>query len=373
MHLSYSILKYSSFLFFFFGFSFVYSQIDSSYVEEEEDYSIYENVEDVGEIKTYCSPKILDLSPNRFISIGYDLTGYGKLKTSLEGSYNPKENVNYTESSNVFYSGLRINANIPIISLSSFIWQIGGGVNQSTYYISNSIPNNTDHKYFTKELAQTLTNIKLNTTLFKPFNDKTFVILQLLGELNGNYNFKSSKTNPNLENIRYSGTLIYGRRPHDRLQWGIGLSRTYRAGELNYIPVVMYNFTSSNRKWGTEILFPAKAFYRRKINSRNIILAGYELEGTTYRLHETEFNSKNLELRRSEIRLRLDFQKQIKGFFWFGIQAGIILNYSFNVDDLTNTNNKDFFRGFTGNQNYTMLNKMEPMPYINFSLNLVSL
>ncbi|MFT4826970.1 MAG: hypothetical protein ACI96L_000251, partial [Paracoccaceae bacterium] len=30
-----------------------FSQIDSSYVEEEEDYSMYDDVEDVGEIKTY--------------------------------------------------------------------------------------------------------------------------------------------------------------------------------------------------------------------------------------------------------------------------------------------------------------------------------
>ncbi len=348
-----------------------FSQIDSNYIEEEEDYSIYDDVEDIGEITTYCSPKIFDLSPNRFISIGYDITGPGTLKTSNEGAYSPDTDATQTGSSRVFYNGLRINANIPVISLSSFVWQIGGGFNQARYHGENNLSN--DHGKLVDELEQTLTSISLKTTLFKPIGEKTFLILQMLGELNGNYNLKTSKTQPNLENTRFSATLIYGRRPHDRLQWGIGLTRSYRAGDMNYLPVIMYNFTSKNRKWGTEILFPAKAHYRRKFNSRNILLAGYELEGSTYRLYDTQFNAQNLELRRSEIRLRLDYQKQIKGFLWIGIQAGVALNYSFNVDDLTSYDNKDFFRGFFGEQNYTMINQMTPLPYLNISLNLVSL
>ncbi len=362
--------RYSLLLVFSLLFQTIFSQIDSNYVEEEEDYSIYDNVEDVGVIKTYCSPKVLDLSPNRFISIGYDLTGKGLLKTTAEGMYAPDESIGtYDGSSKINYRGLRINANIPVISKSSFIWQIGGGFNQSRIQGENALPDG-EHKDFVEEIGL-LTSLSLKTTLFKPVGEKTFLILQILGELNGNYDFKTSKTQPDFDNTRLSATFLYGRRPHDRLQWGIGVTRSYRAGDLNYLPVFMYNFTSANRKWGTEILFPARAAYRRKFNSRNILLAGYVLEGGTYRLYDTPFVSQNLELRRSEIRLRLDYQKQIKGFIWLGIQAGVILNYSFNVDDLGDSN-RDFFRGFFGNQNYTMLNNMAPMPYLNISLNIVS-
>ncbi len=353
---------------------FSYAQIDSNYVEEEEDYSMYDNVVDVGMITTYCSPKIFDLSPNRFISVGYDVSGTGVLQTSPEGVYTPAEEINSYESSKVYYSGVRINANIPVVSLSSFVWQMGGGFNQACIQGRNDVELEPgEHRAFAREIAQTLTSINLNTTLFKPVGEKSFLILQLLGELNGNYGFRPSKSKADLETIKTSGTFIYGRRPHDRLQWGVGLSRTYRAGELNYIPVVMYNYTSANRKWGTEILFPAKANYRRKFNSRNILLAGYELEGTSYRLYDTPFQAQNLELRRSDIRFRLDYQRQLKGFLWLGIQAGMAVNYSFNVDDLTATGNNDFFRGFVGSQTYTMRNKLSPMPYVNVTLNLVSL
>lgn len=346
-------------------------EVDSTY-EEEEDYSMYDDVEDVGEIITYCSPKIFDLSPNRFISVGYDFSGTGELKTSPEGFYKPDEQINNLQSSNVSYQGLRINANIPVISLSKFVWQMGAGYNQANFSGTSSVDTG-DHKAFIDELNENLTSINLNTTLFKPTGEKTFMILQLIGEINGNYTLGSSANGPKLENTKYSATFIYGKRPNDRLQWGLGLSRTYRAGELNYIPVFMYNYTSENRKWGTEILFPAKAAYRRKINPRNILLAGYELEGGSYRLYNTTFNSKNLELRRSDIRFRLDYQRQIKGFFWLGIQAGVMVNYSFNVDDLTATNNSDFYRGFFGDQEFTFKNNLGPMPYVNITLNLVSL
>lgn len=355
------------------GTSYTASGQNDTLVEEEEDYSMYDNVEDVGEIKTYCSPKIFDLSPNRFISIGYDFASSGSLTTSPEGVYAPDAEPTNTSSSDMFYHGLRLNANIPVVSKSSFVWQLGGGFNQANFNRSGTVDTASDHMKFVDELEKGLTSININTTMFKPLGEKNFLILQIMGELNGNYTFKNSRSIPSFDNTRLSSTLIWGKRPHDRLQWGVGLSRTYRAGEMNYIPVIMYNYTSSNRKWGTEILFPAKASYRRKFNPTNILLAGYELEGASYRLYDTKFNAQNLELRRSELRFKLDYQRQLKGFYWIGIQAGVIANYSFTVDDLTATNNQDFFRGFFGDQNFTFLNTMSPMPYLSVSFNLVSL
>ena len=347
-----------------------FSQIDSTDVEEE-DYSMYDDVEDVGEIINYCSPKIFDLSPNRFISIGYDFVGNGTLKTSNEGVYKPDEDVVQNDQSNLNYHGIRIDLNVPVISKSKFVWQIGAGFNQSNIS-TNQIVNNSDHNLLLDQLSKGLTRINLNTTMFVPLGEKNFLLLQLLAEQNGNYSLGSSEGGPSITNTKYSGTALWGKRPHDRLQWGLGVSRTYRAGELNYIPVIMYNYTSKNRKWGTEILFPAKAHYRRKINARNILLAGFELEGGSYRLYNTEFSAQNLELRRSEIRVRLDYQKQLKGFVWMGIQAGVIINYSYSIDDLTATNNNDFYRGFFGDQTFTFSNSLSPMPYVNLTFNLVS-
>jgi hypothetical protein len=359
----------------------LYSQIDTT---AEEDYSQYENVSSEGKIKIYCNPKIFDLSPNRFVSVGYDYIFNSKMTTSPYDIYQDGDK-NFTSRTSKFSThGLRVNANVPVISKPKFLWQMGGG------YIRSLYKDNTgfelaifdDHVDFKNQLTNYgLTSTNLNSTFFVPTGEKNFIIVQAMGELNGTYNLSDEKHKPDFTTIRSSVSALYGKRPHDRKQWAVGLSRTYRAGEMNYIPVVMYNYTSVNRKWGTEILFPARASYRRKFNSRTLLLAGYELEGTSYRLYNMENNvqtadpnifvkKSSYELRRSELRFRLDYQRQLKGFVWLAIQGGIRYDLSYNVDALDGGN--DFFRGFFGSQSYLMLNQVGLAPYINVSINLVS-
>jgi hypothetical protein len=148
------------------------------------------------------------------------------------------------------------------------------------------------------------------------------------------------------------------------------LSRTYRAGDLNYIPVFLLNWTSANSKWGAEMLLPARAHLRRSFNSRSILLIGYELEGQTYRIGSRNAVYPNLELRRSELRFRLAYERSLSGFIWISWQAGFRYNYSFNMDELPN--NRDFFRGFTGTQPYFMENTLSNTFYSLISINLVS-
>lgn len=351
-----------------------FAQIDTAAAPEEEDYSQYENVTDAGEIKLYSNPKIFDLSPNRFISLGYDFISKARLTTSPPGSYNENDdNIPNQQNFNPITHGLRINSNIPVISKTTLLWQIGGGYIHSNYADNDGLraDDTSEQALFYNALKKDgLHSTNLNTTIYRPLSEKSFVIVQLMGELSGNYSLKDKAREPDFSTIRSSVSALYGKRPHDRFQWAIGVSKTYRAGELNYVPIVMYNYTSLNRKWGTEILFPARAAYRRKFNPRSILLAGYELEGTSYRLYNTGMRAKNIELRRSELRIRLDYQRQLKGFVWIAFQAGLRYDISYNVDTLPD--NKEFFRGFFGIQKYHMLNQIGAVPYCNISINLVS-
>jgi hypothetical protein len=356
----------------------LFSQIDTT---AEEDYSQYENVSSEGKIKLFCNPKIFDLSPNRFVSVGYDYIFNSKMTTSPYGIYQDGDK-NFTSRTSKFSThGLRINANVPIISKPKFLWQMGGGYIRSLYDENNGINQLVSDEFTSQLTTYGLTSTNLNSTFFVPTSEKNFIIVQSMGELNGTYNLAKESHKPDFTTIRSSVSALYGKRPHDRKQWAVGLSRTYRAGEMNYIPVVMYNYTSVNRKWGTEILFPARASYRRKFNSRSLLLAGYELEGTSYRLYNMENNvptadpmttvrKSSYELRRSELRFRLDYQRQLKGFVWLAIQGGIRYDLSYNVDALDGGN--DFFRGFFGSQSYLMLNQVGLAPYVNVSINLVS-
>ncbi|MDP5168887.1 MAG: hypothetical protein NWR72_01475, partial [Bacteroidia bacterium] len=54
----------------------VSGQTDSTYVEEEIDWSLYDEVEYADEsARRYCSSKIIGISPQQFIFAGYDFQG----------------------------------------------------------------------------------------------------------------------------------------------------------------------------------------------------------------------------------------------------------------------------------------------------------
>ncbi len=348
----------------------LHGQTDSLSNAPEEDYSIYDQVEFADEkAKRYCNPKIFNLSPQRFISLQYDgQLGYD-MRLSPVGSYAEDDVAPDGESARAtFTGGVRIGANIPVISRNSIVWQLGANYWETGYWMDNQ-ESAIGGAGLLGELDRTgLRTAGLNTTLFKPLSEYSFLLFQGSADLSGNYTLQNMQS---LRYLRYSAAAIWGRRPNDRKQWGVGIARTYRVGEMNYIPVVMFNYTSPNRKWGTEILFPARAHFRRTFNPRTLVLAGYELEGQSYRIDYLSDTERSLEIRRGELRTRVEFQRQITGFIWLSAQVGWRYNWSFNADQLPN-DGREFFRGFTGNQSYAMLNSLGNPLYFNIGVHLVS-
>jgi hypothetical protein len=344
------------------------AQVDSNAVEEEIDFSLYENLTFADpNVKRFCSAKIFSLSPQRLVTLGWE----GQLNhdmgfTSL-GQYNESDDPILAEEASINLSqGVRVGANIPTISNNRIIWQLGFNYWEMNYDVDQLTSAPTADGLINSITDNGLKTLDLNTTIFKPLNETDFIIFQGSATSSGNYTLENFQS---LDYLRYSAALLWGKRPSDYLQWAVGVARTYRVGELNYIPIILYNYTAKNRKWGTEILFPARAHYRRNIDPRNLLLAGYELEGQSYRLNDLSPNN-SWELRRGELKLRLEYQRQIKGFIWAALQVGYRYNWSFNIDELNE--NQDFFRGFFGDQQYLALGDLTNPLYINFTINLVS-
>lgn len=338
---------------------------------EDEDFSMYDEVGFVDQsAKRYCSPKIEGLSPAKLISLGFDFQG--PYKMALD-TFNNNMNQGSPENGiSTVTSGVRFSCNIPVVSKTSLVWQMGANYWESGYNITNQ--NNVTSGYVENPMLKSLQNnglrtMGVNTTLFKPLNDKNFLLFQGSADMSGDYDWNLMPA----KFMKYSAALIYGKRPSERKQWGFGLSRTYRAGELNYIPIIFFNYTDAANKWGSEILFPARAHVRRTINSRNMIFAGYELEGQSYRLYRMEsIRNQDLEIRRAEIRFRLVYEFSLKDFLWMSIQAGYRINYRYDVDRLNN--GKEIFRAFglLSKEPYIMKNTLTNPFYFNISLNLVS-
>lgn len=339
---------------------------------EDEDFSMYDEVGFADQsAKRYCSPKIEGLSPAKLISLGFDFQG--PYKMTLD-TFNNNINQGSPENGiNTVTSGMRFACNIPVVSKTSLVWQMGANYWESGYNINSSESITKPVVYAENPMLQSLKNglrtLGLNTTVFKPINDKNFLLFQGSADLSGDYDWNLMPT----KYLKYSAALIYGKRPSERKQWGVGLSRTYRAGELNYIPIIFFNYTDAANKWGSEVLFPARAHVRRTINPRNMIFAGYELEGQSYRLYRMEsIRNQDLEIRRAEIRLRLVYEFSLKDFLWLSVQAGYRINYRYDVDRLNN--GEEIFRAFglLSKEPYIMKNTLTNPFYFNISLNIVS-
>lgn len=349
---------------------------DSTVVEE--DYSLYDNVEYSAEgAKRYCSPKIEGLSPAKLISIGYDYQlGYDMSADTLNSIQTGPGGFNLgPQDARVLSShGLRLGFNIPVISKTNLVWQLGANYWEQRYNFADEA--SLSNPMLKSLSAYGLKTAGISTTLFKPLDDKQFILFQGSADYSGNYTLKDRMP---LHYLKYSAALIYGKRPSELKQWGVGVARTYRVGEINYIPVVLFNMTDLQNKWGTEILFPARAHVRRTINSRNMLFAGYELEGQSYRMWNTsstdayQMRDDELEIRRGEIRLRMVYEFSLKDFIWMSIQAGYRINYRFDMDRLIG--GEENYRAFgliDGTPPYVMLNNLTNPLYFNVSINLVS-
>lgn len=332
----------------------------------EEEYD-YDNVEYAGgNAKEYANAKIVGLSPAKFAQIAWDMQTPYTIQTSEPGNYAPDANWETQQEGRVNYTGgLRLNANIPIISRNNLIWQGGFNYMQTKFNIKDIEGVNPT---FLKELNnKSLQNFSVFTTVYKPLNAQQFLLFQGQVDYNGNYTLNTLHS---VGLIKYQWAAIWGKRPSDYKQWGIGLSRTYRVGALNYIPVILYNATIKNRKWGTEILFPARAHGRYNFSPNNLILFGYELEGGSYHFKNLSEGNNSFELRRGEIRPRIEWQKQIKGFFWGNVQVGYRLDYSFMADNLKDGN--EFYRGFFGQQGVAQFSSLATSAYFLIGISFVS-
>lgn len=336
---------------------------------EEEDYSIYENATfaETG-AKRYCSPKILDISPLRFVSLGWDVQLPYDATFSPLGEYPPDSDAPDGETGQVEYTGgLRFQANIPVVARNSVVWQLGANYWDVRYRISDIRADAGSAGLLQRLDERGLRTLGLNTTVFKPLGEKQFLLFQGSADLNGDYTWSDFQS---LRYLRYSVAALWGRRPNDRKMWGVGISRTYRAGEMNYFPVVMFNWTAPNRRWGVEMLLPARGHVRRTFSPRSILLVGYELEGQSYHISNLSTEDRSFEIRRGELRARAEYLRQLSGFIWLSAQAGWRYNWTYNADYLDD--NREFFRGFFGDQKYAMLNSLGNPLYFSLGICLVS-
>ena len=351
------------------------TETESTDSYDDIDWSLYDDLgfEDES-IKRYANAKIEGLSPAKLISFGYDVQSPytitpGDLTlgdgTIIAGGEAEALQVNST-------AGIRAGFNLPVVSQTNLVWQMGANYWNTSYNYAEA-PTSADNPLHQTLSEHGLRTSGVNTTIYKPLDEEQFILFQGSADMSGTY---GSSLIP-AQYLKYSAAVLWGKRPTEKKQWAVGVARTYRVGELNYIPVILYNKTSANNKWGTEALFPARVHVRRTINPRNMVFLGYELQGQSFRMYENlpgfDIRDEDLEIRRGEIRVRAIYEFSLKNFIWMSVQAGYRINYRYDVDRLAS--GPDIYRAFgliDGTPAYAQMNGLTNPFYVNVSVNLVS-
>ena len=306
---------------------------------------------------SYNTQKVLYITPTKLISVGYEaqlpytLTSTGP-STAVGGGITTETKIDAAR-------GIRLALNAPVISRNDFIFNAG-----LTYWNTGLDLANPERSPYFAKLQDGLRTTGVNTTIFNPFDNKHFFLGQFNLDASGNYRRLSDLKS---EHFTFSITAIYGWKPNDNLQWGLGLTRTYRAGQLLYIPVLLYNRTFSPQ-WGCEVIFPARAELRRNFGTTSLVKIGYELEGNAYYLGR--IGNDNVYLRRGELKPRVTYERKLSGFVWVSAQAGFRYNYrndAFRNQDVTGKRESTL-----GSEPSLFQNKLTNPLYFNLSLNLVS-
>lgn len=348
-------------------------------VAEEDDYSAYEAVSPgtLTASQRFCTPKVLDQSPLKLVSIGYEVQSDYSLQIPGLAGFLLGSGTSLGPS-----HGARFNATIPVISKPQMLLMVGLNYQDQRYTIGKPtgllgiafdtvravVGSDSLNRFLQQQVGSVgIRSMGMNGTLFKPLDKKNFILMQTQLDVNGNFGIPTAES---LNYLRFSFSSIWGRKVHDRLMWGVGISRNFRAGELGYFPVVLFNYTAPSRKWGIESLLPGRAHFRYTLNPRNILFAGLELEGTSYTLLTNNDILPRLELRRSELRFRLIYERCLSGFLWASFQAGYRYNFSFRFD--APPGNDDFFRGFTSTRPYFIDSRITNSFYAQITFQLVS-
>lgn len=338
----------------------VFAQQDTTGKEEEIDFSQFADMDVAEGSKRYCTSKVLGLSPNKLISIGYDYQ-FGHKLTNTD----PNAVVQTGTADIQSAGGLRVVANMPLLSNTKWLINMGATYWRNGYTMDNISNNN----YVVNQLNDRgLATMGLNTTVFKPLNEKHFVLAFASADMNGASTLLNEDVADYLPTTKITAAALFGWKRNERSMIAFGLSRTYRPGAHGIIPLILFNHTFENRKWGVESLFPARLAFRRSFDPRNLVLIGYELEGNSYAISNRSSSPvyDNLELRRSEIRPRVTYERAITDFIWLSAQVGYRINYNFNIDK------GDSFRLLGDDTPYYMENTLGNALYVQISLNLVS-
>jgi hypothetical protein len=273
--------------------------------------------------KEYANPSVTGMGKSKGIIINYEWQpGFDITSTSPKASIGNKQGK--VRRNNKF----DVKAYAPLVNNPHL--KMVAGFNYSFEEFNFEYPLPPEYPFYNNIEDRNLKSISGQLVALRPVNEKNFYVVRAKGELNGDY---SSKEVAVPDYLKTTVEFLYGWKKNHAYSYGFGVQLGYALGRRRIYPAFLYNRTF-NPKWGIEAILPANADIRYNASERSLWFAGFSVDGASYNINVNNISTPNietLELRRSEIRARVRWEKEIYDFLWFGVEAGYRENLSFNA------------------------------------------
>jgi len=273
--------------------------------------------------KEFANPSVLGMGKSKGIIINYERQpDFGITSTSAEPGIGDKTGEVRRNNK------VDIRAYAPLFNNPHF--KMVAGFNYFFEEFNFEYPFPSEYPFYNNIEDKNLKSISGQLVMLRPINEKNFYVLRAKGELNGDY---SSKEVAIPDYLKTTVEFLYGWKKSPVYSYGFGVQLGYALGRRRIYPAVLYNRTF-NPKWGIEAILPANADLRYNASEKSLWFAGFSVDGGSYNINirNPEFAGfETLELRRSEVRGRLRWEREIYDFLWFGFEAGYRENLNFNV------------------------------------------
>lgn len=285
-----------------------------------------EETEIAKEPLSLCKPGVLNKSRGKGLLLEY----------GLNNGYNWKVQNDYVQSKNnseIEYSqNFKAKIKIPIINATGLKVLAGYEYESEKFHFDEII--GLESNVFESLDGKRLKTNKFTIYASKSLNNKHYAIFRARAAYNGDF---TAWNNFDSRYAAYSAAAIFGVKPNDYLEWGIGLTYRKNFENTRVLPFVVYNRTF-NEKWGIETVLPVQIYGRYNFNEKSILLFGSEFHSKNYSV-DLNTNSQALtstyHFRHAEILFQTSIEQHLFSWIWLNVKAGYQLPFRSRFNNVT--------------------------------------
>ncbi len=120
-----------------------------------------------------------------------------------------------------------------------------------------------------------------------------------------------------------STVFAYGKNYDDYNKLAVGVSGSYNLGRVRVSPVLMFNKRINSRNY-IDALLPKSITYRHLMSNKFYFFTSIQADKSNYGLLNKTFKDESsLELRRTELGLKLGLEREIHDWLWMSMNVGV--------------------------------------------------